>query len=186
MTQRTTTDTTTICPPLTSNHRPYHLHFATIVDVTVKFQYCESENRKIRLIRSIRRLIIFDPFLVILDKQIKNIFFRFCRLYKNLHCAFLFHHWDNFQRPFPDMPCCLYKNLHWHKWHKWHKLSFNTHVYAISATSATSFFCFALSALSALSPSKVQIVQIVQCHFFINLSLYSIIYIVYNTDQLNL
>ena len=102
---------------------------------------------------------IFDSFLVILDKQIKNILFRFCR---------------------------FYKNLHWHKWHKWHKLSFNTHFSAISATSATLFFCFALSALSALSPSKVQIVQIVQCHFFINLSLYSIIYIVYNTDQLNL
>ncbi len=28
--------------------------------------------------------IIFDPFLVILDKQIKNIFFRFCRLYRCL------------------------------------------------------------------------------------------------------
>ena len=58
------------------------------------------------------------------------------------------------------------------------------------------FFCFALFALSALSPSKVQIVQIVQCHFFITTDfffspfifsfLYSIIYIVYNTEHFNL
>ena len=91
---------------------------------------------------------------------------------------------------------CKHKNLHWHKWHKWHKLSFNTHFSAISATSATSFFCYALFALSALSRIKVQIVQIVQCHFFITSDfffspfffsfLYSIIYIVYNTEHFNL
>ncbi len=66
--------------------RTFKRHFrGHFVNVTVKFQYLESENRKIRLIRIIRRLIIFESFLVILDKQIKNIFFRFCRLYKNLH-----------------------------------------------------------------------------------------------------
>ena len=47
-------------------------HLVRIADVTVKFQYRESENRKIRLIRSIRRLIIFDPFLVILDRYKKS------------------------------------------------------------------------------------------------------------------
>ena len=53
---------------------PFHLgdHLVRIADVTVKFQYRESENRKICLIRSIRRLIFFDSFLVILDRYKKS------------------------------------------------------------------------------------------------------------------
>ena len=61
----------------------YGVEFSTCGDITTLTRMPSGLKGAYRIpdfVTDISKKIIFDSFLVILDKQIKNIFFRFCRL----------------------------------------------------------------------------------------------------------